>query len=159
MNSTVESEPLMVIGSAAIAPEIDAAAILLLGFVAGIVARILLSRSGTTLTNRSEGYVKIVGTAFQRLAPLAFWSILIIAVFWSFNLLSLGERWDYLESVITFVPKLVVGLVIIGLGHVVGITLRDIVRRSISDTEFSASASNVAYTTMVILGAIQQFPV
>ena len=45
MNSTVESEPLMVIGSAAITPEIGAAAILLLGFVAGIVARILLSRS------------------------------------------------------------------------------------------------------------------
>ena len=97
---------------------------------------------------------ELLARPFSALPPSHSWSILVIAVFWSFNLLNLGEKWDYLDSVTTFVPKLVVGLVIIGLAHVVGITLRDIVRRSVRDTELSVSASNIVYTIAVILGAI-----
>ena len=111
-------------------PEAAAISVLVVGFALAAIARWSVARVARSAT-------RFTGTAAQSMLPaltgavprFVFWAVLVIAMFVALRLLGIGELENWLDSVLALVPQLLIGFAIIGVGHLGGVALGDVIRR------------------------------
>lgn len=117
-------------------------AILALGVGLAFAARALVSR----YVERASPTSKPFATAFRGLAPFSFWTVLAGAVALSLNVLGVQEVSGLIDEVLLLLPRLLIAVIILGLGHLVGAGLQDLVQRRV---RAGALASRGAYWVVV----------
>jgi len=139
-------------------PEIGAVLVIVIGLVlarvfAGAAARFAgwldqrISRYSTT-----DAYV-ISPARMVLLRGGVFWLTLGIAVVIALRLLGVGGFALALDHVLAFVPRLLIGLVIIGVGHLLGVIVRGLISR-ISDGSESSLAPRISYASVLTVAVV-----
>jgi hypothetical protein len=87
-----------------------------------------------------------------------FWLTLVISIIFALRLLGVGGFATALDQVLAFVPSLLVGLAIIGVGHLLGIIVRDLVGRvgGGSGTDLAPRISYVAVLIVAVIMSLQE---
>ena len=134
--------------------EFLAISVLVLGFVAALVVRMILARVSQRFSSRSDVYSSSFETALNRAGPLLFWTILIVSVFWAYEILGIHGEWLVLESILGQAPKIVLAVAIVIVAHLLGTALRDVVRRTIRDNRFARPTGSMAYMAVLLIGLI-----
>ena len=125
-------------------------AILGLGVILAFAARALVSR----YVERASPTSKPFATAFRGLAPFSFWAVLAGAIALSLNVLGVKEVSGLLDEVLILLPRLLVAIIILGLGHLIGTGLLELVqRRARAGTLASRGAYWVVVAPAIILAA------
>lgn len=134
--------------------EFLAISVLVLGFVAALIVRMILARLSQRFSSRSDVYSSSFETALSRAGPLLFWTILIVSVFWAYEILGIHGEWTVLESLLDQAPKIVLAVAIVIVAHLLGTALRDVVRRTIRDNRFARPTGSMAYMAVLLIGLI-----
>ncbi len=134
--------------------EFLAVTVLVLGLILGIVVRAILLRLSHRFSDSAEGYLNSLEVALERIAPIAFWAILIFSVLWSVQILEIQSKWQFLSLISEQIPKFILAIAIILLAHLLGTAVRDILRRTITDTRIGRLSGSAAYLVVILLGLI-----
>lgn len=140
-------------------PEVVAVVMLVVALFAARGGRFLAER-GLALVNRSAARVaggrgellpdRIVGG----LATLVFWTILAAGVLLALRTLGTGRVFTWIDVPLAYLPRVFVGLLIVGAGWVLGVMARNLVARLQSDTGEAALTPRVVQVGIVLLGAM-----
>ncbi len=134
--------------------EFLAIGVLVLGFVAALVIRLILGRLSQRMSGRTDVYSSSLEVALRRVRPILFWTVLIVSVFWAYQILGIPGEWLALQTVLNQAPKIVLAVAIVIVAHLLGIALRDVVRRPIRDNRFARPAGSLAYLSLLLVGLI-----
>lgn len=134
--------------------EFLAIGVLLLGFVAALMVRLILGRLTKRLSERTEVYSSSLELALRRVRPILFWTILIVSVFGAYQILGAPEEWPALQTVLNQAPKIVLAVVIVIVANLLGIALRDVIRRAIRDNRFARTIGSMSYLAVLLVGLI-----
>lgn len=134
--------------------EFLAISVLVLGFVAALIVRVILVRLSQRFSSRADVYSSSFETALNRAGPVMFWTILIVSVFLAYEILGIHGEWLVLESLLDQAPKIVLAVAIVIVAHLLGTALRDVVRRTIRDNRFARPAGSMAYMAVLLIGLI-----
>jgi hypothetical protein len=121
-------------------PELAAVAILVLGFILGKLAetavrRVLLIADRLVARYGTRQHT-LFSPLFQRAMGLvAYGTVLIVAVVLAVRLLNIEQLSDWLDALLSYAPRFVVGLFIIGIGNVVGALLRNLTASLLADRD------------------------
>ncbi|MDH3643973.1 MAG: hypothetical protein OES38_17845, partial [Gammaproteobacteria bacterium] len=119
-------------------PELGALVVLVLGIAGARVARSAVGQALSALDQRMSRYTTddagIISPALIRVGRgMTFWLVVFVAVILALRLLGVGELSVALDSVMAFIPKLLVGVTIVGAGQLLGLVSRSLIAR-LSDT-------------------------
>ncbi len=140
-------------------PELAAVLVLVLGVVFGKMAEIAVRR----LLDITERLVNRYGTRDQSLvspvfkqgfALVVFATVLVFAVVIAVRLLDIAHLTAWLESVLAYVPRFVLGLFIIGIGNVLGALLRTLTAGVISKGDTGALLPRLVHMSVVAIAVI-----
>ncbi|MEX0900096.1 MAG: hypothetical protein WD081_05335 [Gammaproteobacteria bacterium] len=140
-------------------PELAAVLVLLLGVVFGKLAEIAVRRT----LDFAERLVGRYGTRDQHLvspifkqgfALIAFATVLVLAVVIAVRLLDIDHLTAWLESVLAYVPRFVIGLVIIGFGNVLGALLRTLTAGVLAHGDTNALLPRLVHISVVAIAVI-----
>ena len=115
-------------------PELSALVILLLGLLLARVARTLAER-GLLLLNRvlarftGDRADLLSEQSLTRLAQAAFWTVILITVLLALQTLGMGRVFTWLDAPLAYLPRIVVGLAIVGAAHLLGVLTRLLLAR------------------------------
>lgn len=127
-------------------------ATLALGVGLAFAVRALISR----YVARASPTSRPIATAFRGLAPFSFWAVLAGAIATSLNVLGVQEVSGLIDQLLELLPRLLVAVIILGLGHLVGTGLLELVQRRVrAGTLASRGAYSVALAPAIILAAQQ----
>jgi hypothetical protein len=126
------------IGNAELASALSAVAIMVAGLIAARLTQRVVGRSLSSLDGWLSRYSSsdsgwITPTSAAAISGASFWLVVLMAVVISLRMLGVGEFSDLIEGVADFVPRLLVAVVIVGIGHLLGLLARALVAR-MSDT-------------------------
>jgi len=115
-------------------PELAALVVLILGVVIARLVRNTVGRGLGVVDERMSRYTtgreSLVSPALIRFSRgLAFWLIVLFAAIAALRLLGVRGLSVALDSVMAFIPRLLVGLAIVGAGHLLGLLSRILVAR------------------------------
>lgn len=133
--------------------------VLLAGVVLGKVAEVTVRRI-MDLTERLAGrYGKseqaVVSPVFRHAFPLAvFATVLVFAVVFAVRLLDIEHLTNWLESVLVYVPRFLLGLFIIGIGNLVGALLRTISAGVLARGDANALLPRLVHFTVLTVAII-----
>ena len=119
-----------------------------------MVIRLILGRLSQRMSGRTDVYSSSLEVALRRVRPILFWTILIVSVFWAYQILGIPGEWLALQTVLNQAPKIVLAVAIVIVAHLLGIALRDVVRRTIRDNRFARPAGSMSYLAVLLLGLI-----
>ncbi|MEX1057525.1 MAG: hypothetical protein WED11_07325, partial [Natronospirillum sp.] len=111
------------LSSVAIAyPELMAAAVLLVGILIAVVARSLTERGLLMLTRLLARFTMERDLLFGErpirvLKALVFWLIVAVSVAVALRTLGMGQVFTWLDTPLAYLPRILVGLLIIGAGY------------------------------------------
>ncbi|MCA1798069.1 MAG: mechanosensitive ion channel [Xanthomonadaceae bacterium] len=140
-------------------PELAAGLVLVLGVVAGKLAELAVRRS----LDVTERLVNRYGTRDQALvspvfkqgfALVVFASVLVFAVVIAVRLLDIAHLTVWLESVLAYVPRFILGLFIIGIGNVLGALLRTLTAGIIAKGDTHALVPRLVHVGVVTIAVI-----
>ncbi|MBT8079268.1 MAG: mechanosensitive ion channel [Gammaproteobacteria bacterium] len=139
--------------------ELVAVAILVLGVIAArllsvAVGAILdfLDRRTARLTTSEKS---VISPRLVRIArTIVFWMVIILAISYALRVLGIGGIATMLNAVITFVPQLLVGLMIVVAGHVVGLIVSHVVANLSEDMTASSLAPRMLYGAILIVAVV-----
>lgn len=138
-------------------PEVSAAAILVLGLILARVAE-GLSQRGVVLLNRllarfaGDRADLISESAGRALARVMFWLVTLVALLLALRTLGMGRVFIWLDVPLGYLPRIVIGLVIIGAAHLLGIFARLLLTRLRGETAEGALLPRTAQTVVLIIG-------
>lgn len=146
-------------------PELAAVGVLLLGTVLGQIASILARRilAGTDrVAARFGGRQRaLFSPAVQQTASVtAFVAVLAVAVVVAVRLLDIDQLSAWLDVVLAYVPRLVLGLVIIGAGIVLGTLVRNLCANLVTQGDANALLPRLTQVVLVLIALVtglQQF--
>ena len=126
--------------------------VLILGVGLAFGARFAVSRflggDGDVTGSRSQ--------VARVLAPLAFWTTVAAAVALSLTVLGTGQATRLLDAALVLLPRLIAAVFILIGGHLVGIALREIVRRRLRTVPFPPRAAYWLAVAPAVIAAAQQ---
>ncbi len=140
-------------------PELTAVLVLVLGFVLGKLAetavRRLLLLSDRLAARYGTRQRALFSQVFQRAAGLvAYGTVLVIAVVAAMRLLDIDQLSAWLDSVLAYAPRFIVGLFIIGIGNVVGALLRNLTASFLADGNAGAFGPRLVHAGVVGVAVI-----
>jgi hypothetical protein len=139
-------------------PEIGAVLVLALGVVLARVLSIGFARLAGWLDrliarySTTEAYV-ISPARLGLMRALVFWLTLALAVLVSLRLLGVGGFADAMDEMLALVPRFLVGLAIVGAGHLLGIILKGLVS-TLTVTSGSTLAPRLAYAAVLTVAIV-----
>lgn len=112
-------------------PELAAVIVLVVGIflakLGEIVVRRLLGGADRLVGRYGSRQRQLVSPAFQQgFALLVFLTILVLAVIVAVRLLDIPQLTEWMESVLAYLPRFILGLFIIGIGNVLGALSRSL---------------------------------
>ena len=119
-----------------------------LAFTGRFAVSRLLGDDGDVTGSRSQ--------AARLLAPLAFWTTVAAAVALSLIVLGTGQATRLLDAALVLLPRLFAAVFMLIGGHLVGIALREIVRRRLRSVPFPPRAAYWLAVAPAVIAAAQQ---
>lgn len=140
-------------------PELAAVAVLVLGILLGKLSEIAVRRLlglGNRLVGRYASHDRhLVSPAFQQgFALLVFATVVALAVIISVRLLDIPELTSWLETLLAYVPRFLLGLFIIGIGNVVGVLLRNLAASVLASGDSDALLPRLVHAGVVSVAVI-----
>lgn len=140
-------------------PELIAVLVLLAGVVVGKVAELAVRR-GMDVTDRLAGRYgtreqALVSPVFRHAFALTvFATVLVFAVVFAVRLLDIEHLTNWLESVLAYVPRFLLGLFIIGIGNLLGALLRTVSAGVLAKGDVNALLPRLIHFTVVTVAII-----
>lgn len=134
--------------------EIYAICIVLAGFIIGLVVRLILVRLADQISQRSEGLIKSLDPTIRRAGPIFLWTIVFVAVAYAFILLNNEKDYGILGDLKARIPGILLGAIVVLVGHLIGVAVRDLVRRTISETRLASTLGTLGYCSVLFIGFI-----
>ena len=131
-----------------------AVAVLIVGVVFAIAVRVFVLRVAHTLEQREDQLRRGFAPAIIKIAHLAFWLLLFIAVISFLTILGVDPHREFMNNMIGFLPTAIIGLFIVAVGHFIGITSRDLILRALSTHDLVRYAARASYVCCFGLGLI-----
>lgn len=140
-------------------PELTAVIVLVLGFVLGKLAeagvRRMLLLSDRLAARYGTRQRALFSSLFQRAAGLfAYGTVLVIAVVVAMRLLDIDQLSAWLDAVLGYAPRFIVGLFVIGIGNVVGALLRNVTAGFLTDGDANAFGPRLVHAAVVGVAVI-----
>lgn len=140
-------------------PELAAVLVLVLGVVLGKLAEIVVRRLlalGDRLVARFGGRDRhAVSPVFhQAIALLVFGTVLALSVIIAVRLLEIPQLTAWLDSVLAYLPRFLLGVLIIGVGNVLGALLRNLTAGVLAQGDSNATLPRLVHVLVVIVAAI-----
>lgn len=140
-------------------PELAAVLVLLLGIVLAKLSEIAIRRLfvlGDRLVSRYGGRDRhVLSPMFQQgFALLVFATVLVLAVVIAVRLLDIAQLTVWLDSVLAYVPRFVLGLFIIGFGAVLGSLLRNFTAGVLAQGDSNALLPRLVHVGVVLVAVI-----
>lgn len=135
-------------------PELTAVLVLVLGFVLGKAAEAAVRRGFRISERLAARYGTrqrtLFSPLFQRAAGLfAYGTVLVIAVIVAMRLLDIEQLSVWLDAVLAYAPRFVVGVFIIGIGNVLGALLRNLTAGIATDGDPNALGPRLVHAGVV----------
>ena len=139
-------------------PEIGALIVIVVGALAARVFAAAAGRLAGWLDRRIARYstseaLGISPTSLSLLRGLVFWLTLSISVVIALRILGVGGFAAALDQVLAFVPRLLVGLVIIAIGHLLGTVVAGLAARA-SHVSGASLTPRVAYASILTVATV-----
>lgn len=140
-------------------PELAAVVVLVFGvFLAKageIVARRLLGMADRLISRYGSRERHLISPVFQQaFALLVFVAILVLAVIAAVRLLDIPQLTDWLESVLAYLPRFILGLFIIGIGNVLGALSRSLSAGVLANGDSNALLPRLVHAGVVAVAVI-----
>jgi len=140
-------------------PELAAVLVLVLGVVLGKLAEVAtryLLELGDRLVARFGGRDRhTVSPIFQQvLALLVFGTVLALSAIVAVRLLQIPQLTAWLDSVLAYLPRFLLGVFIIGVGNVLGALLRNLAAGMLAQGDSNAALPRLVHVLVVIVAAI-----
>jgi small-conductance mechanosensitive channel len=138
-------------------PELSALVILVAGLVLARVAGKLAER-GLVLLNRllarfAGDRADLIGEAdLKALSRAAFWLVVLVAVLLALRTLGMGRVFTWLDAPLGYLPRILIGLAIIGAGYFLGILARAVLMRLPGAMGESPLLPRLAQVSIVVVG-------
>lgn len=126
--------------------------VLILGAGFAFAGRIVVSR----LVGGDDDAMGPRRRAARMLAPMTFWAILAATVALSLNVLGIGQTTRFLDGALVFLPRLFAAALILIGGHLLGMALRELVRRRMRSIPFPPRAAYWVVSVPAMIAAAQQ---
>jgi hypothetical protein len=144
-------------------PGIASALVLTLGLALAFLGRWSAHRAVATFDRVATDELQSGSSVIARYTPpFVFWAVFVLSAVAALRVLGIEQLSTWLDGVLGFVPRLFAGLVIIGLGHAIGIVVRDLVRRVNVVREMSLLEPRWAYAAVLgvaVITGVQQMGV
>ena len=140
-------------------PELAAVLVLVLGMVLGKLAELAVRR----ILDLAQALVGRYGTHDQSLvspvfkqgfAMIVFATVQVFAVVIAVRILDITQLTAWLESVLAYVPRFVLGLFIIGIGNVLGALLRTLTASVLARGDAQAPLPQLVHVSVVVIAVI-----
>ncbi|MEZ5557904.1 MAG: hypothetical protein R3E86_05075 [Pseudomonadales bacterium] len=146
-------------------PEITAVLVLLLGLLLGKLAdsavRHVLMLADRLVARYGTSQQVPFSPLFQRITGLfAYGAVLAMAVIVAIRLLNIEQLSVWLDGVLAYAPRFIVGLFIIGMGNVVGTLARNLLAGALPDTDPNSLAPRLLHAgvlTVAVITGLEQF--
>ena len=140
-------------------PELAAVAVLVLGILLGKLSERAVRRLldfGNRLVGRYASHDRhLVSPAFQQaFALLVFATVVALAVIISVRLLDIPELRSWLETLLAYVPRFLLGLFIIGIGNIVGVLLRNLAASVLAGGDSDTLLPRLVHAGVVVVAVI-----
>lgn len=140
-------------------PELAAVFVLVLGVVLGKLAEFATRRlleMGDKLVARFGGRDRhAVSPVFQQaIALLVFGTVLALSVIIAVRLLEIAQLTEWLDSVLSYLPRFLLGVFIIGVGNVVGAVLRNLVAGVLAQGDSNAALPRLVHGLIIVVAVI-----
>lgn len=140
-------------------PELIAVAVLVLAFLLGKLAdsavRRILLLADRIVARYGTRQQRLFSPAFQRaLGLFTYGTVLVVGVMIAVRLLDIDVLSGWLDGALGYVPRVVVGLFIIGMGNVVGALLRNISAGMLTDGNANAAGPRLVHAGVVVVAVI-----
>lgn len=122
------------------------------GVLSAFIVRFALIRLGVMLEQRSNMVSSNLSATMGSLGRFAFWILVFGTLLIVYRILGDESSWDVPAVVAEYLPKLMLSIVFVGIGHLVGVLLRDISRASIGDAGFRQLATRIVYLIPLLVG-------
>lgn len=140
-------------------PEVAAILLLILGFFLAKLAHRQSGRLMAALDRIASRYTTssatLVSPELTLLAQSAiYWFIVLFSGLFAFRILGAGGLTDWLDTTLAFVPRLIVGLAIIGGGHFLGGLARYLLSQLSENLEPDATGLRILHAAIVVIATV-----
>lgn len=140
-------------------PELAAVAVLILGIglgkLAAVMTRRLLSLTDRLAARYGGRERSHISPVFQQgLSLFAFLVVLVLAIIIAVRLLDIDQLSGWLDALLSYVPRFVLGLLIIGAGTVLGTLTRSLVASLMSQGDANALLPRLAQVGVVLIAFV-----
>jgi small-conductance mechanosensitive channel len=142
-------------------PEVAAIIVLILGFLIAKIAHHQAGRLLTLLDRLTSRYATsdatVISPDLVRMSQsAAYWVVALFSLVIALRMLGDGQFTDWIDSVLGFIPRVLVGLVIIGAGNVLGVIARFLISHLSDEMHPNSAAPRFAHllimTIAIVLG-------
>lgn len=137
-----------------VSTEFFAIVIVVGGFILGLIARFIFVRLAERISRGSDGPIKSLEMTLRRAGPLALWTFVFVSVAIAFVELDKKNEFGVLSGLTERIPEILLGAIVVLVGHLLGVAVRDFVRRSISETRLANTVGTIGYTSVLFIGVI-----
>ncbi len=140
-------------------PEIAAIVVLIVGF---FLAKLVQKQTGRLLavldrlvSRYATNETTVVSPEIARIGQsAAYWLISLLTVLVALRILGAGELSSWLDDTLQFVPRIIVGIVIIGIGHLLGVFARFILSQLSNDLDPESPSLRIVHGLIVVIAIV-----
>ena len=138
----------------AIPNEVWALILILAGLVCGFVARLIFIRLADRISKAQDSPAKSLEIALRRAGPISLWTCVFVMVLFAFQFLDLQSEDPLLGELAQQLPSVLIGSIVILVGHLLGVAIRDFVLRAMSETSVAPTISRISYLSVLVIAII-----
>lgn len=138
----------------AIPNEVWALVLILAGLICGLIARLIFVRLAERISKAQDSPAKSLETALRRAGPIALWTCVFVMALLAFQFLDLESENPLLVKIVQQLPNVLIGSIIILVGHLLGVAVRDFVSRAMSEIHIATTIGRMCYVSILVIGII-----
>ena len=140
-------------------PEVFSVIVLILGLFLAKIVKKQTAKVITVLDRFASRYTTSESTVLTpELAALfqsaVYWLVVLFVALIAFRMWGGGDLSDWLDTTLSFVPRILIGILIIGVGHVLGLFSRFILSRLSENLNPSSSLLKIMHAMIFVIGVV-----
>ena len=134
--------------------EIWALGLILAGLLIGLIARVIFVRLAERVSKAQDSPAKSLEIALRRAGPIALWTCVFVMVIFAFQFLDLRSEDPLLGELAQRLPNILIGAIVVFVGHLLGAAIRDFVIRAMSETRIATTIGRICYVSILVISII-----
>ncbi len=140
-------------------PEASAIVVLILGFFIAKLAQRqaarLMGLFDRLISRYATGESTVISPQLTQLGQTAvYWLIALLTVLIALRILGAGELSNWLDGVLDFVPRLIIGMLIIGAGHFFGVVAKFVISNLSTKIDHDSLGPRLVHISIVIIAIV-----